>query len=148
VPGTTQWVYFGAFAGAGVLLLLLSFFVFLPMIILSPSKFAITFSLGSGLILVSLGFLRGWKELFGQTKDRLPFAAAYVGSLVGTLYASLVLHSYIYSLGLCIVQVVTLIYYVASFFPGGAQGAQYVFSSVGRGGLSMGGAVMRSIFSK
>eukprot|EP00889_Picochlorum_renovo_P001562 jgi/Picre1/28592/NNA_003994.t1 len=47
VPGTTQYVYFAAFAGVGVFLLLLAFFIFLPMIILRPSKFAITFSLGS-----------------------------------------------------------------------------------------------------
>lgn len=74
VPGTSQYVYFAAFAGVGVFLLLLSFFVFLPIIILRPSKFAITFSLGSALILLSLGFLRGWKAMFGHlsSKERLP----------------------------------------------------------------------------
>ena len=74
VPGTSQYVYFAAFAGVGVFLLLLSFFVFLPIIILRPSKFAITFSLGSALILLSLGFLKGWKAMFGHlsSKERLP----------------------------------------------------------------------------
>ena len=77
MPGTTQWVYFAALAGTGVLFLLLAFFIFLPMIILAPSKFAITFSLGSALIIASLGALKGWREMFGHmaSKERLPFTA-------------------------------------------------------------------------
>lgn len=120
------------------------------MIILVPSKFAITFSLGSGLMIASLGALKGWKEMFGSmaSKERLPFTAAYVGSLLATLYAALAMQSYVLSLLSCVAQVVTLVYYVASFFPGGASGAQYVFGTVGRGTLSLGGAVLRGVLSK
>jgi hypothetical protein len=120
------------------------------MIILVPSKFAITFSLGSGLIIASLGALKGWHAMFGSmaSKERLPFTAAYVGSLLATLYAALALQSYVLSLLSCVAQVVTLVYYVASFFPGGASGAQYVFGTVGRGMFSMGGAVLRGMLSK
>jgi hypothetical protein len=50
--------------------------------------------------------------------------AAYFGSLVATLYASLVMHSYLFSLIFCGAQLVTLVYYIASYFPGGAAGAQ------------------------
>lgn len=65
------------FAGTGVMFLLASLFVFLPLIILSPSKFALTFSLGSGLILASLGALKGWRQMAGHmtAKERLPFTA-------------------------------------------------------------------------
>ena len=120
------------------------------MIILVPSKFAITFSVGSALILASLGALKGWQQMFGQmaSKERLPFTAAYIGSLVATLYASLMMRSYVFSLLSCVAQVITLVYYVASFFPGGASGAQYVFGTVGRGTLSLGGAVLRGVLSK
>ena len=150
VPGTTQWVYFAALAGSGALFLLLAFFIFLPMIILSPSKFAITFSLGSALILASLGALKGWREMFGHmaSKERLPFTAAYLVSLLATLYTSLILHSYIFSLLSCVAQVITLVYYVASFFPGGAEGAGYVFGTLGRGSLSLGGAMIRGALNK
>jgi Got1/Sft2-like family len=80
---------------------------------------------------------------------RLPIhIAGYVGSLLATLYASLFMHSYVLSLLCCVAQVGTLVYYVASFFPGGASGAQYVIGSMGRGGLSVAGAVARGIFSK
>jgi len=120
------------------------------MIILVPSKFAITFSLGSALILASLGALKGWQQMFGHmaSKERLPFTAGYIGSLVATLYSSIVLHSYIFSLVSCVAQLATLVIYVASFFPGGASGAQYVFGTVGRGTLSLGGAMLRSVLSK
>jgi len=60
-------------------------------------------------------------------------SAAYMASLLGTLYASLIMQSYIFSLASCGAQVVTLVYYVASFFPGGASSAQFVFGTVGRG---------------
>jgi hypothetical protein len=119
-----QYAYFFGFMGVGVLLVLLSFFVFLPMIILRPSKFAITFSLGSLMILVSLGFLRGWRNMMGgmMEKERVGPTALYVGSLVGTLWASLVAKSYLLSIGMVGVQVSMLVYYVVSMVPGGATG--------------------------
>lgn len=48
---------------------------------------------------------------------------------------------------LSVPQVLTLVYYVASYFPGGASGAQTIIGGMGRGGLSIGGAVLRSVFS-
>lgn len=140
-----SWVYFGCFAGAGVLLLLLSFFVFLPMIILAPSKFAITFSVGSGCLVTSIGFLKGWKDVAASlvTKERLPFTGAYFGSLLGTLYAAMIMHSYVITMCMCGVQILTLVYYIASFIPGGASGAHFIFGSMLRGGLG----VFRAIFS-
>lgn len=87
--------------------------------------------------------------MFGHmaSKERLPFTAAYMGSLFGTLYAALMMHSYLFSLLFCATQIITLIYYVASYFPGGAQGAQMMFSTFGRGAFSMGGAALRGVFS-
>jgi hypothetical protein len=136
-----QYAYFFASAGVGVLLLLLSFFVFLPMIIIRPSKFAITFSLGSILIIISLGFLRGWRNMLGTmaSKERLGPTVLYIGSLCGTLYASMMLHSYLLSIGMCGVQVAMLAYYVASLVPGGAEGAK----ALGMGGISL---VKRAVF--
>ena len=137
-----QYTYFFAFAGVGVFLVLLSFFVFLPMIILRPSKFAITFSLGSMLILASLGFLRGWKAMVtGMVeKERIGPSGLYVGSLVGTLWASLVAKSYLLSIGMVGVQVAMLVYYVVSRVPGGSAGARALGGGKGGGGGGGGGA--------
>ena len=75
MPSGTQLAYFAAIAGAGAFLLLVAFFLFLPVMILRPHKFALTFSLGSGLILASIGALRGWKAQAQHmlSKERLPF---------------------------------------------------------------------------
>lgn len=45
-------------------------------------------------------------------------------------------------------QLVTLLYYVASYFPGGASGAQSVIGFAGRGALSVGSAALKLSFSR
>lgn len=77
MPSTTQWTYFAVLFGVGVIFQLLAFSLFLPVIILAPSKFALTFSVGSALILASLFALKGWQQMYaGMTsKERLPFTA-------------------------------------------------------------------------
>lgn len=45
-------------------------------------------------------------------------------------------------------QIVTLVYFVASYFPGGAQGAQYMFGALGRGGVSLGGSMLSAVMRK
>jgi hypothetical protein len=63
--------------GGGLVFLSLSFFVFLPLIIIAPSKFAMTFTLGCMCVLASFAALRGWqqqvKDMF--VRERLPYTA-------------------------------------------------------------------------
>ncbi|KAI0632851.1 ER-to-golgi vesicle protein transport Sft2 [Trametes polyzona] len=98
-------------------------FLTLPWIALRPRKFALAFSLGSLLVMfgfaVLIGPINHIKHLF--SKERLPFSAAYLGSLGLTLYFSLGAHSYVGSLICAIVQIVALLSYVAAYFPGGTQ---------------------------
>eukprot|EP00884_Botryococcus_braunii_P023349 jgi/Botrbrau1/9699/Bobra.0201s0029.1 len=42
-----------------------------------------------------------------------------------TLYAALGMHSYIFSLVCCAAQVVALLYYLLSYFPGGADSVRF-----------------------
>ncbi|KAL4858460.1 Protein transport protein sft2 [Chlorella vulgaris] len=146
IPSSQQWTYFAFFLGTGAVFLLMAFFLFLPMIILAPAKFAMTFSIGSALVCASLGALKGWKVMFGHlaSKERLPFAGAYFGSLAATLYVSLVMHSYLFSLIFCAAQLITLVYYIASHFPGGTAGAQSVLGFAGRAGMSLGSSAIRA----
>ena len=147
MPNSTQLAYFAAFLGSGVLFLVLAFTLFLPVIMLAPSKFAICFTIGSVLVLSAFVSLRGWRHQLTHmlSADRLLFtlgkiktrscvirgllwlyfssvmsvlckcmnlcgalkmlAAAYAGSMAGTLYAALSLHSYVLSLVFCAAQV-------------------------------------------
>lgn len=133
--------YFFALLGAGALFLLLSFFVFLPVLVVAPAKFALTFSLGSGLTMAAPFALKGIRAHADHilSRDRLPFTAAYVGSLVVTLWAAVGLRSYLLSLISCAVQVAALAYYAASYVPGGASGLRAAGSVAG----SLVGSVFR-----
>lgn len=123
MPSTTQLTYFAAFLGAGLIFLALATFVFLPMIILAPAKFALTFTLGCVSVLASLASLKGWRSQLraAAQRERLPFTGFYAASVVATLYAALVAKSYLLSLACSGLQAVALCYYVAAYFPGGPE---------------------------
>ena len=76
MPSGTQFAYFGAFFGAGLLALALAVTVFLPVIIIAPAKFASAFTLGSALIMGSFFALKGFKAQLSHMldKDRLLFS--------------------------------------------------------------------------
>ncbi|KAF9463320.1 Got1/Sft2-like family-domain-containing protein [Collybia nuda] len=111
----------GCLIGAGVCFFVS--FLTLPLLALRPAKFALSFSLGSLLVMfgfsVLIGPINHIKHLL--SKDRLPFSLTYFSSLGLTLYFSLGAHSYLGSLLCGAVQVVALVAYVLAYFPGGSQ---------------------------
>lgn len=132
MPSGAQLTYFAAFMGGGLFFIFIAVSIYLPFIILSPAKFAAAFTLGSALMMGSFFALKGPQAQLAYMleKERLLFSIGYVGSIGGTLYASAVMHSYVLSLIMCAVQVAALFFYVATNFPGGTAGAQYVMSSM------------------
>ncbi|KAL6755433.1 Got1/Sft2-like family-domain-containing protein [Haematococcus lacustris] len=147
IPSSQQLIYFFAFLAAGGVFLLLAFMLFLPVIILSPSKFALSFTLGCTSIMVGFAQLRGWRQQLKHmmSQERLLFSCAYMGSIVATLYVALVMHSYL----LCVIcsglQVVTLLYYLMSYFPGGTQGVKLLLGLFGQAVMSCFGNVQRML---
>ncbi|EON61487.1 hypothetical protein W97_00702 [Coniosporium apollinis CBS 100218] len=95
--------------------------------VLKPRKFAILWTMGSVL------FLAAWAVMMGPMQyvqhllsgPRLPFTAAYFGSIALTLYFSLGLQSTILTLFSAIVQIVCLIWYLVSYFPMGSTGLRF-----------------------
>jgi hypothetical protein len=75
MPSSTQLAYFAALLGSGVFFLILAFTLFLPVIMLAPSKFAICFTFGSAMILAAFISLRGWRHQLKHmlAPDRLLF---------------------------------------------------------------------------
>eukprot|EP00752_Nemacystus_decipiens_P009725 g8685.t1 len=112
----------------------LAFFIGLPTIVLRPHKFALTFTLGSFFFMGSFAMLKGpaahMKSMLAR--DRLPFSVAYLGSMGGTLYACLVLQSYVMVVGFSAVQLLALAWYFLSFVPGGSQGMRYFVAAIGK----------------
>ncbi|KAI9435600.1 ER-to-golgi vesicle protein transport Sft2 [Lactarius indigo] len=98
-------------------------FLTLPLLALRPAKFALSFSLGSLLVMfgfsVLIGPINHIRHL--MSKERLPFSVAYLSSLGLTLYLALGPHSYLGSLIGAAIQVIALVSYVLAYFPGGSQ---------------------------
>jgi len=95
--------------------------------LVKPRKFAILWTMGSVL------FLASWAVMMGpityvqhlSSGPRLPFTAAYFGSIALTLYFSLGLHSTILTLIAAIIQLVCLVWYLVSYFPMGSTGLRF-----------------------
>ncbi|XP_031481640.1 protein transport protein SFT2-like [Nymphaea colorata] len=132
VPSGKSLMYFGLFLASGVFFIFIAFTMFLPVMVLMPQKFAICFTLGCLFIIGSFFALKGPKNQLAHmsSKERLPFTLGFIGSMVGTIYVSMVLHSYILSVLFSVLQVLALSYYALSYFPGGSAGLKFLTSTV------------------
>ncbi|XP_059662358.1 protein transport protein SFT2-like [Cornus florida] len=132
VPSGKSLMYFGLLLATGVFFVSIAFIMFLPVMVLVPQKFAICFTLGCGFIIGSFFALKGPKNQLTHmsSKERLPFTVGFIGSMVGTIYVSMVLHSYIFSVLFSVLQVLALAYYVVSYFPGGSTGLKFISSAL------------------
>ncbi|KAJ6809223.1 protein transport protein SFT2 [Iris pallida] len=132
LPSGQSLLYFGLLLASGVFFIFIAFTMFLPVMVLMPQKFAICFTLGCAFIVGSFFALKGPKNQLAHmsSKERLPFTLGFVGSMVGTIYVSMVLHSYILSVIFSVIQVLSLSYYVVSYFPGGSAGLKFLSSTL------------------
>lgn len=112
----------------------LALFVGLPQAPLAPSRFALPFTLGSMCNLCALGALRGPQGQLSHmmAPGRIWISTLYVGSMLLTLWACLVWHSYILTMFCSCVQLLALLYYTISYFPGGKQGFWVILTAARR----------------
>ncbi|KAJ1821971.1 protein transport protein sft2 [Coemansia sp. RSA 2671] len=120
-----RWV---GFAGCAVLALFCYMLAFmaLPLMIVSPQKFATAFSLGSLSTIAAIALLRGPRAHTQHmvSRERLAFTLTYFGSVFFTLFFSAIAHTYLGTLFFVVIQIVALVWYVVSYFPGGTAGLQ------------------------
>ncbi|KAI1317267.1 protein transport protein sft2 [Mortierella claussenii] len=126
---------FALCVAGGIACFMIAFFVGLPMFVISPSKFATSFTFGSILMMLSFALLRGpMAHLRALTsRERLPFTGAYLGSMIFTLYASLGANSFLLTIIGTVVQILALVYYFTSYSP--FSGRSLRFGSSMAGGL-------------
>ena len=113
----------------------LAFFVGLPAIAVRPQKFALSFTCGSLLFMGSFGILKGpvehLKSMFQS--DQLFFTTVYMGSMLATLHLTFSkggIQGYVLVLSACAVQLVSLLWYLISFLPGGTMGLTLVTRAI------------------
>lgn len=112
----------------------------LPVLSLKPRKFALLWSMGSFLFITSFGVVRGpytyVKHLF--SKERMAFTGAFILSFIAVIYFSVVMQSSVLSVVAILIESVSLIYYVISYFPFGRGALSWLSSltiSSARGAL-------------
>lgn len=71
--------------------------------------------------------------------------AGYIGTIFLTLYSALVLKSYVLSLVCSGLQVVALLYYVTSYFPGGSRAVKFLLSLFYQAVLSCFGTIQAMV---
>jgi hypothetical protein len=110
--------------GLGMLCLSL---MFLPVVIISPSKFCTCFSIGSTIILSSFIFVYGTKAYMEKLfeKNRFPFTILFLLSIILGLYFS-ISGNYFISIMLAGFQLITLIVFTLTFIPGGSSGISFI----------------------
>ncbi|CAL5341552.1 unnamed protein product [Camellia sinensis] len=123
LPSGKSLMYFGILLATGVFFVFIAFTMFLPVIVLLPQKFALCFTLGCCLIIGSFFALKGPKNQFLHMSSK-------ECTMVGTIYVSMVLHSYILSVLFSVLQVLALAYYAVSYFPGGSVGMKFMLSGI------------------
>ncbi|KAL1188418.1 hypothetical protein V5N11_027476 [Cardamine amara subsp. amara] len=132
MPSGKAFMYFGLLLASGAFFIFIAFTMFLPVMVLMPQKFAICFTLGCGFIIGSFFALRGPQNQLTHmsSRERLPLTLGFIATMVGTIYVSMVLHSYILSVLFSVLQVIALAYYCISYFPGGSSGMKFLGSTL------------------
>ncbi|CDW77047.1 phosphatidylinositol-4-phosphate 5-kinase family protein [Stylonychia lemnae] len=119
----------------GIGLIALSFFL-LPYFVIAPMKFSMLLNLGSLCILGSFGFLKGFYNYFVielLCGPRRIYAIGYILSIVLSVYASVVRKILLMTMFTLIIEIVFLLYFICSSFPGGRTGLSYIFKFVRAG---------------
>lgn len=95
--------------------------IFLPLIMIRPSKFALSFTLGSMCSMGAFAMLKGPAAYAASLlqPNRLLLTTAYFVTLGATLYSCLVLGNYIFVILSSVLQLATLATFALSSFPGG-----------------------------
>ncbi len=122
-----SYKYFLVLLIIGISITFFSLF-FLPMVIISPTKFVSLFSLGSIIILTSFIFVYGTKEyiLMLFSKERYFYSLIFITSLIVGVYFAIINPYFIICLVCAIIQFVTLIIFTLSFIPGGGMGISFL----------------------
>lgn len=124
-----RYTAFGICLIASILLALLAM-MNLPFIAFSPRKFVVPYCFASLLLAFSFGFIHGFVSYAHHliAPDRRWLSLTFYGLTFITLYVSIAIRSYIYTIILSILQGISMTAYILSYLPGGRSGISAVAS--------------------
>ena len=113
---------------AAIFFTVMAVFVGIPTIVLKPAKFVTCIAMATLCIILAIAVMQKpevfVKSLFsGGIVNALPFLLL-VTSLVGTIYVTIFHQSYLNTIASLVFLSVSMIFFMASFIPGGTKGLQ------------------------
>jgi hypothetical protein len=124
--------------------------MYLPVqLLFTPAKFAFCFTLGVLFFMTAFAMMQGPTAYFKSicSRDRIVFTIAFFGSMFTTLYAALVIKSYILVVVASGVEILAMLWYLMSYIPGGSAGMTFFVRMISSTATTMLSAVMK-LFSK
>ena len=117
----TSYLKFGIIFITGMIIIIMSLF-FLPLILISPKKFALLFALGTFVTLSSFIFYYGTIKFFELlfNKDRIWFTVAYLTGFFGCLFFPTFFgKNYFLILIFSGLEMISTLFFILTFLPGG-----------------------------
>ena len=112
-------------------------FCFSPLFLVAPRKCANLINVGSICIMTSFGLIKGWHKFFVEellcNKNKFVFAWAYLLSILLSMYSSMIIKSWVWTIVALIVESVCLLYFICSYFPYGTEGMKYMLAFIKTG---------------
>ena len=117
----TSYLKFGIVFVTGMIIIMISLF-FLPLILISPKKFALLFALGTFVSILSFIFYYGTLQFFELlfNKDRIWFTVAYLTGFFGCLFFPTFFgKNYFIILVFSGLEMISTLFFILTFLPGG-----------------------------
>ena len=117
----TSYLKFGIVFVTGMVIIMISLF-FLPLILISPKKFALLFALGTFVSLFSFIFYYGTLQFFELlfNKDRIWFTVVYLTGFFGCLFFPTFFgKNYFIILVFSGLEMISTLFFILTFLPGG-----------------------------
>ena len=108
---------------------------FLPVFFIMPKKTATMFNMGMIIMLIAFGIQQGFHKFFCEKffcapRPRNFLAIGFLISMLLTVWFAIIKDKWIGSLIFLLIEFAFLIYFLASYFPGGMAGVSYFFKFV------------------
>jgi len=129
---TDRFKWFTLLLGVSLLFFFLAL-MFLSVVLVLPGKFAFAFTCGSVMFMSAFAVAQGpqaWMQDV-MKREQMPFSIAYFGSIIGTLYATLIVRNYVAIVFFAVVQLIALSYYGAAKMPYGSAGLKIIRVTIG-----------------
>ena len=128
----TSYLKFGIVFFTGIVVIIISF-LFIPLILIVPKKFALLFALGTFVCISSFIFYFGTNKFFDIlfNKDRILFTIIYITGFFGCLFFPVFFEkNYLLILIFSALEMISTLFFILTFLPGGYSSIKMIITLI------------------